>query len=30
MDIMLTVSYSVEIPEDQFFCPETGYVKEEI
>lgn len=30
MDIMLTVSYSVEILEDEFFCPETGYVKEEM
>lgn len=30
MDIMLTVSYSVEISKDEFFCRETGYVTEEM
>ena len=30
MDIMLTVSYTLEIPKDKFFCSETGYVKEEM
>lgn len=30
MDIMLTVSYTLKIPKDKFFCSETGYVKEEM
>lgn len=30
MDIMLTVSYSVKIPKDEFFNSENGYVKEEM
>lgn len=30
MDIMLTVSYSLKIPKEKFFHPESGYVKEEI
>jgi hypothetical protein len=30
MDIMLTVSYSLKIPSDEFFCSETGYIKEEM
>ena len=30
MDIMLTVSYSLKIPKDKFFCSESGDVKEEI
>ncbi len=30
MDIMLTISYSLKIPNDEFFCSETGYVKEEM
>ena len=30
MDIMLTVSYTLKIPGDKFFCPGTGKVKEEI
>lgn len=30
MDIMLTVSYSLKIPRDQFFNSENGYVKAEM
>lgn len=30
MDIMLTVSYSVKIPKDEFLNSENGYVKEEM
>lgn len=30
MDIMLTVSYTLKIPKDSFFCSETGEVKEEM
>ncbi|MDE6232601.1 MAG: hypothetical protein K2M60_04540 [Lachnospiraceae bacterium] len=30
MDIMLTVSYSLNIPKDEFFHPETGDVKVEM
>lgn len=30
MNIMLTVSYSLKISEDEFFGSETGYVKEEM
>ncbi|NBK93556.1 hypothetical protein D5278_16500 [bacterium 1XD21-13] len=30
MDIMLTVSYSLKIPRDQFFNSKNGYVKAEI
>lgn len=30
MDIMLTVSYSLKIPKDEFFHSESGEVKEEM
>lgn len=30
MDLMLTVSYSLKVPKDEFFYTEKGYIKEEM